>query len=788
MTRYSAGGIISIEMDFGQIFSYINVFLAGAGALMVLARGYKNPFYLFGQFLMLCLFGLALCPSDWLLARSCLVLAINWLIYLQAIFLFSKFWRRLPWLILFSLASGVCFFGAFSQSGFSLELMTGLSLLILVAAGFEFWRGGKTGQNLDRLISGHYGLVLSALALVGISGWWPISPVWSLARQLMLLAAIIILADTLVSLPYLQNPLSRVGSGLTWLAERSRLRPAATGPGLTGLGRTLVFGRGWQKSLAAVLAMIIKKNSLKNGLIMLRQGKNEETLRTVALQNLPKDFQELTLPVKNPLGQYLLDRRRTVVAEFLPWEEKRAGSAQVLAEQFSFLRFATAVPIINRDQLDGLILLGDQTNRQVFSRAQLAELEVLAEKISWLLEGARLEASKMLEFERIFTLTGELAKAYAAIREKNEALAQTQQKLDSLAAEMTTAVKAIQDGDNLVARYQVLSQQMVGLSSERDKREKELASLKKEREAFKAEIEGLTETNRRLLTSTEGFATVSRELYEATKKTSEAKNYLENLLSRIDNGVIGVNQEGKISTFNHAMEEIAGLRSPDVLGQNFAEVLADSLKHFLEIENMVNSVLTGAKVSRTQIETTAVTKNEKIPVSISCGPLKDLEGQIIGAIIVVDNLSERKQLDEAIAARSKLESVSEMAVSLNHEINNPLTSVLCNIQYVLNKLAPQKDLIEQNLIDGLVSAEKESKRIKKILENIRRITIPVVEEYLPGTKMISFGKSVYGRAKEEILAKAKKSRKKEAGPTANSSEPESDRSAGAGLPSSEASE
>jgi signal transduction histidine kinase len=99
---------------------------------------------------------------------------------------------------------------------------------------------------------------------------------------------------------------------------------------------------------------------------------------------------------------------------------------------------------------------------------------------------------------------------------------------------------------------------------------------------------------------------------------------------------------------------------------------------------------------------------------------------------------------EQLIQSEKLASITQIAVSLNHEINNPLTSVLADIQFALLKLRNRAQVpnATERAISCLQAAEQEALRIKSIMENLRNLTQPVVEDYIPGIKMINIEKSM----------------------------------------------
>ncbi len=92
---------------------------------------------------------------------------------------------------------------------------------------------------------------------------------------------------------------------------------------------------------------------------------------------------------------------------------------------------------------------------------------------------------------------------------------------------------------------------------------------------------------------------------------------------------------------------------------------------------------------------------------------------------------KNRQLEQAQAAlvkRERLAAIGEVAVAVNHEINNPLTVIIGNAEFLLNDLN-DADQATLNKVETIVS---ESKRIARITRALRRVDRPVVEDYLPG--------------------------------------------------------
>lgn len=96
---------------------------------------------------------------------------------------------------------------------------------------------------------------------------------------------------------------------------------------------------------------------------------------------------------------------------------------------------------------------------------------------------------------------------------------------------------------------------------------------------------------------------------------------------------------------------------------------------------------------------------------------------------------------EEIIKKEKMASLTQLAVALNHEIGNPLTAVMANLQLLVER-AHERSLLSRELLEkSLGIAEKEMLRIRDLIHNLQGITEPVVADLLPGVPMIDLKRS-----------------------------------------------
>lgn len=347
------------------------------------------------------------------------------------------------------------------------------------------------------------------------------------------------------------------------------------------------------------------------------------------------------------------------------------------------------------------------------------------------------------EYQKIFFLSGQLSDAYKELTKSKEEIKNLDNQLKISASQKKELEEKLTETNKLRGDLKLESKELEKIGQEISSLENQNALLKKENQGLAKKMEGLLESNRSLVSSTANFSSVSKDLYEANKSVRETKNYLESLLERMSNGVVGINTEGKIITYNRQMNSLTGLPEEEVLEKVYVAFLKRVFQETEKISDFIKTAFRDGKSFlkfETKIHKPA---GGEIPVNLVIVPLRGEEKEILGVMMVVVDLTESKKLENETTKRSRLESIQQLTVSLNHEINNPLTSVLCNVQFVLKKIKEDTSLGETTeLVESLFIAEKESKRIKKILEDLRKINEPTTKEYLPGVEMLDIPGSI----------------------------------------------
>ncbi len=154
----------------------------------------------------------------------------------------------------------------------------------------------------------------------------------------------------------------------------------------------------------------------------------------------------------------------------------------------------------------------------------------------------------------------------------------------------------------------------------------------------------------------------------------EMKNYNEAMLESMSNGVVTLDDAGRIATCNAACMRIFRMESRDVLHRPAAEVFTGANAWVMEKLQQVEE--TGEQ--QTLVDATLVAGEEKLSVNLTVQTLLDMEHKRIGSMMVIEDISNEKRL-KATMSRIMDPRVADQMVATGAELlagQNVETTVL----------------------------------------------------------------------------------------------------------------
>ena len=195
------------------------------------------------------------------------------------------------------------------------------------------------------------------------------------------------------------------------------------------------------------------------------------------------------------------------------------------------------------------------------------------------------------------------------------------------------------------------------------------------------------------------------------KRRQEQIDYLANIVSQSQDPIITIGADSTVLTCNLACSRLSGYGQEEIVGYPLTKWVPG-------VEKELAVALTVGK--RIGYETLLHHKNgQEIPVNVSTFVLKNNDGNVVSIAGFIEDISEKKQLQEKLSQNERLAAIGRLAAGLAHEINNPLLGIMGLTQILL-----QNDEIRKAGNNELSKIEQEVYRCVRIIENLTYFAHP----------------------------------------------------------------
>lgn len=204
-------------------------------------------------------------------------------------------------------------------------------------------------------------------------------------------------------------------------------------------------------------------------------------------------------------------------------------------------------------------------------------------------------------------------------------------------------------------------------------------------ENWRSFAQGMANHVTQALALIEAFA--SRERAERTAR--DQSRLLRAVIDDLNEGVIVADNNGKVLLWNAAAQATSGTKSSDAEGSLLTPPYPlyrdEQLTPFPVEELPLTRALRGETTQDVEIYSVSE-QGEGRFLRVSGRPLVVESGQQTGAVVVFRDVTDEKRAEAQLLATERLASVGMVAASIAHEINNPLSAVLANLELALAEL------------------------------------------------------------------------------------------------------
>jgi PAS domain S-box-containing protein len=199
-------------------------------------------------------------------------------------------------------------------------------------------------------------------------------------------------------------------------------------------------------------------------------------------------------------------------------------------------------------------------------------------------------------------------------------------------------------------------------------------------------------------------------VFRDVKQKREAEFLKERLASIIESSddiIVAKNLDGIITSWNKEAERILGYTANEVIGKHVSMLMP--LDCIEDIEKILGRVRRGEKVDH--YETKRKRKDGTvIDVSLTVSPIRDADGEIIGASKIGRDITEQKLIEaERLEADRRKD---EFLAMLAHELRNPLASISNAVQ-LFGRLETEEELLWAKEV-----VERQVKHLARLIDDL----------------------------------------------------------------------
>jgi two-component system sensor histidine kinase PilS (NtrC family) len=202
------------------------------------------------------------------------------------------------------------------------------------------------------------------------------------------------------------------------------------------------------------------------------------------------------------------------------------------------------------------------------------------------------------------------------------------------------------------------------------------------------------------------------QLAESETRLTALQAIYSAVVRSVASGILTLDEQGHITWLNRAAEQITGLTDEAARGQPLST----------QVPELAESIARSPEKGRSEVRIQAHDGQERI-LGYAIAPLE--ERQVPGHVVLFQDLTDLRQMEEAVRRSDRLAVVGGLAAGLAHEIRNPLASMCGSIEILGS--SPHLDEQERRLMHVVLSEAERLEALVRDFLSFARPTSPRLE-------------------------------------------------------------
>jgi PAS domain S-box-containing protein len=221
------------------------------------------------------------------------------------------------------------------------------------------------------------------------------------------------------------------------------------------------------------------------------------------------------------------------------------------------------------------------------------------------------------------------------------------------------------------------------------------------------------------------FNALARSLGEARRRLQEESEYAHSVIQSITEGILGLDGAGRIRTWNRAMADRYGIPEGEVVGRPLFEAFPALEQEGLrgELDRLLRGEAREFSLRHFEHQTR---HRGRAVLNIRGSALRLADGQIAGAVLAIEDVTDRVALAQEVQQAEKLAVVGQLAAGIAHQMGTPLNVISGSAEFLMMEWRAEGPRPQE--LEIIVA---QTDRITKLIRQLLNFARPVRMELRP---------------------------------------------------------